>query len=770
MMGDPTSGSAPSPRSRFYQTIPLTDASQSIRVLDISVATSGGDSPLIGKIRVVSLDLAPSYTALSYTWGPTSAPRYYLQCQPQEFDLELTANCYSALQHLRNRFGDITIWVDSICINQDDEDEKTSQIPLMNRIYAGCEQLYIWLGPGNGNSDKTMDYLALCAKMSARLPFDLVTSRDEWPRGLRATSACMWRARIRTLSEAFARLRIWVTHRWIARGVDLDEIFARDWIRRAWTYQEIILSPNPTIVCGNKILSWEDVATYLMFRHSWWSALTINSQDPLRLIGPVPAATATSLESWRTTIAMWLQFGSHSTDKDDGGETTRFVLGSNYEKLAALDEHNATARLLKTILGYVLLLATGVGWFWAALSLTASISIFLSLATWIFMLFPPALWVVWHGCWIVWHIVFGFRPGWYTSYYETSPNRALYLEGVRVALRERTATKPHDMVYSMLAVIGTTGLTDYDITYDQSPSQCFQHFLTSIVAAHPPALTMLCDAGITTTSPPRNGPSWVPYWANPHPNPAVSSQFSIHARSNPSAPIFFLTTAPYSIVNTTLHVASAIPIGRITFTTPPRPHPPNPESIKTHPIPGLMNWYRRIRTLHAQNKIWLPSLPSYPEDDTPFTSRLLPSAIFATLECLSRPHLIKVAYTVRLKPRRGRGGRRGGQRPDELRQREEWQAPIDFSDREMEWRDFKEFNTVLDEGTGGKPNSRAEWYAQRVVQAFVGERDRGFVVVEMDGVRPGGKSVIGTGPAAAEVGDWVYQLPEELPGRGVALV
>ena len=527
--------------------------------------------------------------------------------------------------------------------------------------------------------------------------------------------------------------------------MDLDEIFSRDWIRRAWTYQEIILSPNPTIVCGNKILSWEDVATYLMFRHSWWRALTINSQDPLRLIGPVPAATATSLESWRTTIAMWLQFGSHSTEKDDGGETTRFVLGSNYEKPAALDEHNATARLLKTILGYVLLLATGVGWFWAALSLTASISIFLSLATWIFMLFPPALWVVWHGCWIVWHIVFGFRPGWYTSYYETSPNRALYLEGVRVALRERTATKPHDMVYSMLAVIGTTGLTDYDITYDQSPSQCFQHFLTSIVAAHPPELTMLCDAGIATTSPPRNSPSWVPYWANPHPNPAVSSQFAIHARSNPSAPIFSLTTAPYSIVNTTLYVASAIPIGRITFTTPPRPHPPTPESIKTHPIPGLMTWYRRIRTLHAQNKIWLPSLPSYPEDDTPFTSRLLPSAIFATLECLSRPHLIKVAYTVRFKPRRGRGGRRGGQRSDELREREEWQAPIDFSDREMEWRDFKEFETVLDEGTGGKPNSRAEWYAQRVMQAFAGERDRGFVVVEMDGGRPGGRVLLGRG-------------------------
>ena len=44
------------------------------------------------------------------------------------------------------------------------------------------------------------------------------------------------------------------------------------------------------------------------------------------------------------------------------------------------------------------------------------------------------------------------------------------------------------------------------------------------------------------------------------------------------------------------------------------------------------------------------------------------------------------------------------------------------------------------------------------MEAFGGERDRSLVVVKMDGFG-GNQCVIGTGPAAATVGDWVYKLP-----------
>ncbi|KAK4443320.1 hypothetical protein QBC34DRAFT_417281, partial [Podospora aff. communis PSN243] len=628
--------------------------------------------------------------------------------------------------------------------------------------------------------------------MSARLPFHLLTtSRDDWPRGFRATSACMWHARMRTLSEAFARARVWATHRWIVHGVDLDEILGRQWIERAWTFQEVILAPNPTIVCGKKTLSWEDLATYLMFRHDWLllSSNDYLDEDPLKLLGGMPSATATSLESWRATIAMWLWLGSRSADGDD--ETTIFAPESNYERLLTLDQYNKAARVVKLVVGSVLFIALVFGllfgglWFvvYAFLGSESYVPIFILLAAFlVLVLMGNRLLPLLSGWWVMSHIIFGCRPGWstplslskgrYAPYYHAPSTGAsgLYLEGIRVALRERKSTQPHDMVYSMLAILSPMGLPNNPIDYYAPSSECFQRFLISVVSLHPPALTMLCDAGFTTASPPPKGPSWVPNWGNPHSNPAVSSQFTIPARIETDTPSPTLTKAPYSIRNATLFIDGAIPIGRITFTTPRHPRPSTPESAKTHPIPGLIAWYHRIRALHAENRIYLPSLPP---KDTPFTPRLFPSAVFASIESLSRPRLVDVVYTLRLSI----DGRSVTER-DVRYEREEWVAPINFADHKEEWRDFKEFKSVLDEGTEGEGwpevrerlvpgNVRAEryvrragGYVKRVVELFAEGRDRTLFVVEMDGLVVGAsRCVMGTGPAAAEAGDWVYKLP-----------
>jgi hypothetical protein len=56
-------------------------------------------------------------------------------------------------------FGVLTIWVDAICINQDDEDEKMAQILLMKDIYSHAETVYIWLGLGSASTDRAIHYL-----------------------------------------------------------------------------------------------------------------------------------------------------------------------------------------------------------------------------------------------------------------------------------------------------------------------------------------------------------------------------------------------------------------------------------------------------------------------------------------------------------------------------------------------------------------------------------------------------------------------------------
>ncbi|KAK8245475.1 heterokaryon incompatibility protein-domain-containing protein [Phyllosticta capitalensis] len=51
------------------------------------------------------------------------------------------------------------IWVDAICMNQDDEEEKKKQIPLMEEIYTWAECTYVWLGSGSVESDNAMRWL-----------------------------------------------------------------------------------------------------------------------------------------------------------------------------------------------------------------------------------------------------------------------------------------------------------------------------------------------------------------------------------------------------------------------------------------------------------------------------------------------------------------------------------------------------------------------------------------------------------------------------------
>lgn len=74
------------------------------------------DLPLRGSIVEASLDAAPPYFALSYTWGDPN-PRDKILIDGRE--LRITQNCADALRRMLRGKLDKMIWVDSICINQD---------------------------------------------------------------------------------------------------------------------------------------------------------------------------------------------------------------------------------------------------------------------------------------------------------------------------------------------------------------------------------------------------------------------------------------------------------------------------------------------------------------------------------------------------------------------------------------------------------------------------------------------------------------------------
>lgn len=93
------------------------------------------------------------YIALSYTWGSVS-DRSLLEVNGKK--LYIPTNLYQALEQLQVEECQDSLWADSICINQEDEDEKAALVPKMDKIYAEASRVIAWLGisPGFSGAEK----------------------------------------------------------------------------------------------------------------------------------------------------------------------------------------------------------------------------------------------------------------------------------------------------------------------------------------------------------------------------------------------------------------------------------------------------------------------------------------------------------------------------------------------------------------------------------------------------------------------------------------
>lgn len=100
-----------------------------------------------------------SYEALSYVWGGSSKHRSIFIRQPtssNDHELPVTDNLYDALLQLRAQCSDRLIWIDAVCINQEDVREKEQQIQFMARIYAQAKQVIVWLGNATEDGDRAL--------------------------------------------------------------------------------------------------------------------------------------------------------------------------------------------------------------------------------------------------------------------------------------------------------------------------------------------------------------------------------------------------------------------------------------------------------------------------------------------------------------------------------------------------------------------------------------------------------------------------------------
>ncbi|KAF2804944.1 HET-domain-containing protein, partial [Mytilinidion resinicola] len=155
------------------------------------------------------LDSHPEFVALSYVWGDAKDSRVILV---EKHRVRVTKNLYEAMMALRPLKEPILIWIDALCINQADEEEKSWQVGLMAEIYRHAFQTHAWLGPADESSDSVMDYLNAL--------------------GAKAEACCM------------------DDH--LFPVASMKSLFTRPWWGRVWVLQEITVPKNAEFVCGTK--------------------------------------------------------------------------------------------------------------------------------------------------------------------------------------------------------------------------------------------------------------------------------------------------------------------------------------------------------------------------------------------------------------------------------------------------------------------------------------------------------------------------------------
>ncbi|KAK3948649.1 heterokaryon incompatibility protein-domain-containing protein [Pseudoneurospora amorphoporcata] len=148
----------------LYHNVPVSRGY--IRLLQL-LPSEDEDAAIHCRLFPATLDSKGTrpYEALSYVWGSEDKP---CSISINGCDLAVGKNLYVAMLHLRDHFIERTIWIDAICINQGDNEEKGHQVQSMAKIYAKASRVIVWLGEEAAGSDQALEEIRIAAELSIR--------------------------------------------------------------------------------------------------------------------------------------------------------------------------------------------------------------------------------------------------------------------------------------------------------------------------------------------------------------------------------------------------------------------------------------------------------------------------------------------------------------------------------------------------------------------------------------------------------------------------
>lgn len=212
-------------QNKHFTYRPLKE-SKDFRLLELF---SGNEEDTIKcSLNHSSLTSGQRYHAASYTWG---SPGTFREIELDGIGHRIQPNLFDFLQQLRRRIKSvsITLWVDALCINQNDLSEKSVQVPLMGVIYSTAESVLVWLGSEADGSELYFDYCNQATESAVQTDKTLPVHR-QYPMDKSNTIA--------SLSTAIASVQ------------------RRNYWTRTWIIQEIVLAPIITVFCGNRSTNW----------------------------------------------------------------------------------------------------------------------------------------------------------------------------------------------------------------------------------------------------------------------------------------------------------------------------------------------------------------------------------------------------------------------------------------------------------------------------------------------------------------------------------
>ncbi|KAF6820886.1 heterokaryon incompatibility protein [Colletotrichum plurivorum] len=196
-----------------------------------SSAETATEDLVKGELQHYRLSKTPSFVALSYCWGQAFTQN------PIVIDGTIQkcgVNGELALRHLRRQEG-VYVWIDQLCINQNDNAEKSHQVQMMRDIYVAATRVAVWMGLPADDSDLFLPHVRIMAALV----------RDEkYVEVIRAHADISFLQKMSHAFRAFCGRQYWT---------------------RLWIIQEFAVARDLDILCGKASISYADLKEFLLF-------------------------------------------------------------------------------------------------------------------------------------------------------------------------------------------------------------------------------------------------------------------------------------------------------------------------------------------------------------------------------------------------------------------------------------------------------------------------------------------------------------------------